>query len=115
MANTAHHLAREVKRTNAKQVVGIVAAAIIAVVLLAVLSSCSAIQSLRAAQPQEQYVAADRATYNAIAPVVTLLADTDPANDPDLSGVNGVALLEVLRTWNDRIVAAETPAAGGQQ
>lgn len=56
---------------------------------------------------QQQYVDADRATFNVVAPVVRALADEDPANDPDLSGVNGRAVLLMLDTWEIRLEAAE--------
>lgn len=56
---------------------------------------------------QQQYVDADRTTFNVVAPVVRALADEDPANDPDLTGVNGRAVLLMLDTWEIRLEAAE--------
>lgn len=60
---------------------------------------------------QQQYVTADRATFDVVAPVVRVLADDDPENDPDLSGVNGKAVLLMLDTWEIRLKSAE----GGDQ
>jgi hypothetical protein len=57
--------------------------------------------------PAEEYVKADRATYEALAPQLVLLADEDPENDPSFTGVNGVALTTLLETWLLRIEAAE--------
>lgn len=59
------------------------------------------------ATPREDYVRADRATFDTVAPVIRALADEDPSNDPDLTGVNGEALLGTLRTWELRLKRAE--------
>jgi hypothetical protein len=72
---------------------------------LIALPSCALFDN--AIPPQKAYVEADRATFDAIAPVVTALCDTDPTNDPDLTGVNGQALLQTVQTWELRIEAAE--------
>lgn len=55
----------------------------------------------------EQYVDADRATYEAVAQVIEKLVDDDPENDPDLSGSNSRSLLLLLESWNLRIERAE--------
>ena len=70
-------------------------------VLFAILASCTGLR------PDPAYVTADRATFDTVAPVVQLLADTDLANDPDLSGVNGESLLLTISTWELRLKAAE--------
>ena len=57
--------------------------------------------------PAEEYVAADRATYEALAPQLELLADEDPENDPSFTGINGVALDALLESWILRIETAE--------
>jgi hypothetical protein len=57
--------------------------------------------------PAEEYVAADRATYEALAPQLELLADEDPENDPSFAGINGVALDALLESWMLRIETAE--------
>lgn len=57
--------------------------------------------------PRPAYVQADRDTFNALAPVIRLLADNDPSNDPDLTGINGVGLIQTINTWELRIEAAE--------
>lgn len=66
---------------------------------------CAALQGLQS--PAATYVSAERETYNSVAPIIQALADTDPSNDPDLSGVNGQAVLVLLESWNLRISAAE--------
>lgn len=75
---------------------------VLSVALVATLCSCPANEAI-----QRQYVKADRATYDAISPVVRDLADDDAENDPDLSGVNGEALLMLVNSWDDRLTAAE--------
>jgi len=76
----------------------------IAALTLPMLASCEHFTTLR---PDRAYVEADRATYELVSPIVRDLADGDPANDPDLSGVNGVALTQALDSWELRIEAAE--------
>ena len=56
---------------------------------------------------QDTYVQADRATYDALSPVIRKLADTDPLNDPDLTGVNGRGALMLLDSWESRLLKAE--------
>ena len=60
-----------------------------------------------ALQVQNQYVGADRATFDVVAPVMRALADDDPENDPDLTGINGRSVLLMLDTWELRLEAAE--------
>lgn len=72
-------------------------------VLAVVFTSCGTLQY----KVPEQYVAADRATYNVLAPVITALADTDPDNDPNLTGANGSAILLLLQGWDFRVSQAE--------
>jgi len=55
----------------------------------------------------EQWVRADRATFDLIAPTLILLADADVSNDPDLTGVNGLAMLQLIDAWEVRLQAAE--------
>lgn len=62
-------------------------------------------------QPDEAYVKADRAHYEFIEPVLSALADEDPDNDPDLTGVNGQAVMLSLTTWLLRIEQAESTFA----
>ena len=69
---------------------------------LTVLLGCSQLHT-----PDESYVRADRATYDVVAPVIRLLADSDPTNDPVLTGSNGLGLIQVITTWEARIRAAE--------
>jgi len=71
---------------------------------VALLSSCDSLSQFR---PAPAYVAADRATFNVVAPVVRDLADDDPSNDPDLTGVNGEALLQLIESWELRLTSAE--------
>jgi hypothetical protein len=72
------------------------------------LTSCEHVAQLR---PDAAYVAGDRATFDAIAPTVRDLADGDPTNDPDLSGVNGSSLLLLIDSWEARLEAAEESLA----
>jgi len=55
----------------------------------------------------QQWVRSDRATYELVAPTLRLLVDGDPSNDPDLTGVNSLALIQLLDAWNVRLMAAE--------
>ena len=73
-------------------------------VLLAGATSCKTLANYKVPQT---YVQADRATFEVIEPVMRALADTDPSNDPDLSGANGAAVLTMLDTWEARIDNAE--------
>lgn len=57
------------------------------------------------------WVDADRATFNVVAPIILSLSDADPANDPDLTGVNGMALRQVIETWKMRLIEAELALA----
>lgn len=82
-------------------------------VVVALVSACALMPDTKNLKVPVLYVEADRATYEAIAPVITALADTDPSNDPDLTGVNGLALLQALQTWEQRLQEAETPVNGG--
>lgn len=66
------------------------------ILLLAILPSCGL---LGCASPREQYVKADRATYESIAPWVKQKADEDIPEDH--------AKLGDLRAWDLRIKAAE--------
>jgi len=75
--------------------------AVAALPLLIVASGCS---SLRVS---DTYVQADRTTFDVVEPVVRALADEDPPNDPDLTGVNGEAVLTMLDSWKLRLEAAE--------
>ncbi len=69
--------------------------------LLPLLAGCSALNV------DAEYVKADRATYDLVAPIVRDLADTDPTNDPDLTGVNGRAVISALDSWQLRLEKAE--------
>ena len=69
---------------------------------LILLSSCKHLQA-----PQEAYVKADRARFEMLEPMVRALADEDPLNDPDLSGVNGRSVLAMLEAWDLQIRTAE--------
>lgn len=74
------------------------------VLLAGLVSSCESMGGFR---PHRSYVEADRATFDTLAPVVRDLADSDPTNDPDLSGVNGEAVLSLVESWQLRLEAAE--------
>lgn len=77
---------------------------------LAVLPSCSGLSAQR--------VAADRATFNWLAPMFRAYVMADPALDEAAKGTH----LRVLDAWNERIVAEEgtvgapipVPPGGGQ-
>jgi hypothetical protein len=55
----------------------------------------------------QQWVKADRATYNLVGATLRLYADNNPDNDPDLTGINGPAVLQLLDSWLARLEAAE--------
>lgn len=74
--------------------------------LVALLSLCSC-QALQGFKVSESYVAADRQTFDVVAPTLRAFADADLLNDPDLSGANGTAVLTMLDTWQIRLEAAE--------
>jgi hypothetical protein len=73
----------------------------------AMLLLCVGCKNLEDLNVDAIYVQADKATYALVAPVLSKLADTDPTNDPDLTGVNGLAVLQALKTWALRIATAE--------
>ena len=69
------------------------------------LTSCPSMQTKMSVPAV--YVTADRATFEALAPIIQDLSDADPTNDPDLSGINGEALLLLIETWETRLTSAE--------
>lgn len=73
--------------------------ALLAMVLLPI--SCAHLR------PDEAYVRADRARFELLEPMLRALADEDPSNDPDLTGVNGRALLAMLDSWGLQLSQGE--------
>lgn len=72
---------------------------------LALLASCS---SLR---PDAAFVKASRGYHQLVEIALVPLTDDDPSNDPDLSGVNGQALLEAHKAQDLAIRRAEEALA----
>ena len=71
------------------------------VMLLLLLSQCNGCSALR--PPAPDYVAADRATYEAVAPEYAAYVHADPALDGDDRARRG----RTLATWDARIRAAQ--------
>lgn len=81
---------------------------IIAAVVAVSLTGCTALR------PSDDYIRGDRGTFDAVAPIVRKLADDDPANDPDLTGVNGRAIILAVDLWETRLTDAEAKMAEGK-
>jgi len=80
--------------------------------LLFTLTQCTGCSAL--APPSPDYVAADRATYDAVAPEYSAYVHADPALDPDARARRD----RTLATWDARVRAAEGTKAqrhGGTQ
>lgn len=77
---------------------------IILAALLALTGGCA---SFPLTPPSEDYVNSDRATHDALFPLLMLMADDDPSNDPVLDPIEREALMILLETWTLRLQAAE--------
>lgn len=88
----------------------------VTVFLVNIIPGCAALDPSKATVPAT-WVAADRATFDAVSPVILLLTDSDPTNDPDLTGINSPALRQAIIIWQMRLQAAEAalPVTGGAQ
>jgi hypothetical protein len=87
------------RRARARAMLGLISASV-----LFACCGCSALQSLRA--PGGAYVAADRATYEALAPEYAAYVAADPA----LADDERARRTRTLQTWRMRIEAAEQTA-----
>ena len=75
--------------------------------LLAVVILVPFVGGCGALRVQDTYVRADRATFDVVAPIVRNLSDGDPSNDPDLTGVNGRSVQQMIASWELRLEKAE--------
>ena len=80
-------------------------------VLISAVVGCTMFPSAEELSVPGNWIVADRATFNAVAPVILALTDSDPSNDPDLTGVNATALRHAVQTWQIRLQMAERQLA----
>lgn len=71
------------------------------ILLLALLAGCSSLK------PDAAFVKASAEYHETMAIAIIPLTDDDPTNDPDLTGVNGLALHQAHRAQGLAIQAAQ--------
>ena len=74
------------------------------------LCSCTQLDEIR---PDRTFVEAEQSVHDTVAPVLRNFADGDDTNNPDLSGVNGTALVQLLDLWKERLARAAQNATDG--